>query len=128
MRNPPPESEEQKKLVQYLKLKKYFFFAINNENNTFKQDRRYAMINEMKARANGKIKGASDIVVFLPTQILFIELKRRPKQLKTKLSYSHTKVSVEQEQFLHSVNLYEYANGAVCYGADEAIKLIEEKR
>ena len=123
----PTEAQEQKALVDWLRINNYFFFAPTNENNTYKQNAKYAMINEVKAKSLGKLKGVSDLVVFLPSKILFIELKRRPKKLKSgKLSYSNSKVSNEQDFFIQKVNTYPYAKGAICYGADSAIKFIEE--
>lgn len=127
MNRVPTEAQEQKALVDWLRAKNAFFFAPTNENNTYKQNSKYAMINEVKARSLGKLKGVSDIVVFLPKVILFIELKRRPKRLKSgKISYSNSKISKEQDNFIEKVNSYPYAKGAICYGAEEAIKFIKE--
>jgi hypothetical protein len=123
----PPEYEEQKTLVQWLKAKKIFFFAPTNENNSYKQNRQFAMIAEQKAKVAGKLKGVSDLVVFTDKHILFIEMKRRPKRLKNrKLSVAHTKVSKEQIDFLEKVNRFSYTKSRICYGAKEAIEFIEE--
>ena len=122
----PTEHEEQKAVAQYLRAKKLFFFAPTNENNSHKQDRKWAMVAEQKAKAAGKVKGVSDLVVFAPNSILFIEMKRRPKKLKSgKLSVSHTKVSKEQVLFLDKVKDYGYAKSMVCYGAKDAIDFID---
>ena len=43
------EAIEQQKLIQWLRLKKIFHYATTNENNSYKQDRKYAMIAEQKA-------------------------------------------------------------------------------
>ena len=124
----PTEHEEQKKLIQWLRIKKIFHFANTNENNTFKQDRKYAMIAEAKAKAAGKLKGVADLTVFLPNKILFIELKRSRKTLKSgKLSVSHTNTSPEQLKFLETVNTFVYAVGMVCYGYIEAKTFIENE-
>jgi len=124
----PLEEVEQKALVQWIRAKKLFFFAPMSENNAHKQNRHYAMIAEAKAKAMGKIKGVSDIIVFLPTKILFIELKRQKKKLKNgNFSNSHSKPKKEQIEFLGKVNLYPYAKGYVAYGAKEAIEIIEEE-
>ena len=62
----------------------------------------------------------------LPNKILFIELKRAPKKLKSgKISVSHTNTSKEQEAFIMRVNETSYAVGRVCYGFDEARVFIE---
>ena len=48
--NIPTEAVEQQKLVQWLRLKKIFHYATTNENNSFMQNRKYAMIAEQKAK------------------------------------------------------------------------------
>jgi len=78
----------------------------------------------------GKVKGVSDVIVMLPNKILFIELKRSRKTLKSgKLSISHTKVSPEQKIFLNKINedFNNYAEAYVCYGAEEAKEIIESR-
>lgn len=122
----PSERVEQEKLVQWLRLKKIFHYATTNENNTYKQDRKYAMIAEQKAKAQGKLKGVSDITVLLPNKILFIELKRKGKLLKNgTVSHSNSKVSDAQLDFLNKVNSFDYADGKVCYGFEDAKSFIE---
>lgn len=123
----PIEADEQKALVQWLRAKKIFHFAPTNENNTYKQNPRYAMIAEQKAKAAGKLKGTSDLIIMLPSKILFIELKRRKKLLKNgKYSTTHTNLSKEQIDFLENVAQFEYADSAVCYGCNEAIEYISK--
>ena len=120
------EAEEQKALVQWLQAKRIFHFAVVNENNTYKQDRKYAMIAEVKAKKMGKVKGVSDMVVILPHVVLFIEMKRRAKILKTgQKSLAGIKVSKEQYDFLSFVNNTNVCEGMICYGAKEAIEFIE---
>jgi len=127
--NPILEDTEQKILVQYLRLKKIFHFSPINENQGSSTNRNVAIRVEAKAKSMGKLKGVSDLVVFMPKQILFIELKRAKKVLKSgKLSTSHTKVSDEQKSFLKRANEFPYAKGYVCYGAEEAIKIIEANK
>lgn len=121
----PSEADEQKALVGYLKKKGIFFFATNNENNTFKQDRKYAMIAEQKAKANGKLKGVSDLCIFMEDTIVFLELKRQRPILKSgKLGTPTNKASDEQNDFIAKVNEYKYSYGAVAFGCDEAIKIL----
>ena len=123
----PSEAIEQQALVQYLKKKGYFFFATNNENNTFKQDRKYAMIAEQKAKANGKLKGVSDLCIFTTNTIVFLELKRQRPILKNgKLGTPKNKPSEEQHEFIAKVNGYHYAYGCVAYGCDESIKILND--
>ena len=113
------EEQEQKKLVQWLKLKKIFHFAPMNENKQSFTNPKVAMMIEAKAKSMGKVKGVSDLVVMLPSSILFIELKRAKKRL--------TKVSDSQNVFLSKIGQFCYAKGHVCYGANEAIEIIEKE-
>ena len=125
--NIPSEAIEQQKLIQWLRLKKIFHYATTNENNSYKQDRKYAMIAEQKAKSQGKLKGVADITVLLPNKILFIELKKQGKVLKNgNISHSNSKVSDEQIAFLEKINSFDYAIGKVCYGFDAAKNFIEE--
>ena len=126
MQNLPTEAQEQQYLVQWLRINKIFCFAPVNENNTHKQNRHYAMIAEVKARAAGKLKGTSDLIVMLPNKLLLIELKRQRRKLKSgKLSTSHTNTSKEQLKFLETANTFDYAEARVCYGWEEAKEYIE---
>lgn len=113
------EEQEQKKLVQWLRLKKIFHFAPMNENKQSFTNTKVAMMIEAKAKSMGKVKGVSDLVVMLPNSILFIELKRAKKRL--------TKVSDSQNVFLSKIGQFCYAKGHVCYGANEAIEIIEKE-
>ena len=120
------EAQEQQKLIQWLRLKKIFHFAINNENQQSSTNKMMAIRIAQKAKAMGKIKGASDLVVMLQDVILFIELKSAPRKLKSgKYSISHTKVSDEQKSFLSEVDKFRYADSRVCYGFDESVEFIE---
>lgn len=113
------EEQEQKKLVQWLKLKKIFHFAPMNENKQSFTNPKVAMMIEAKAKSMGKLKGVSDLVVMLPSSILFIELKRAKKSL--------SKVSDSQNTFLSKIRQFCYAKGHICYGASEAIEIIEKE-
>lgn len=125
----PTEEAEQKELVVWLKKCGFFFFATNNENNSYKQNRKYAMIAEVKARATGKLKGTLDLCVFGNDKIFFIELKRQKPILKSgKLGTPKNKPTVEQEAFLLQSNKYEYCVSFVAYGADDAINQLKEHK
>ena len=113
------EEQEQKALVQWLKLKKIFHFAPMNENKQSFTNPKVAMMIENKAKSMGKVKGVSDLIIMLPNKILFIELKRQEK--------SKTKVSDSQNAFLSKIGQFCYAKGYVCYGANEAIEIIEKE-
>lgn len=123
----PIESDEQKALVQWLRIKHIPHFAPINENNHSKLNRQFSVRNEAKAKAMGKMAGVSDIIVLLDKKILFIELKRKKKVLKSGgLSIAHTKASDAQYDFINMVNKFDYAEGAICYGWVEAREFIEE--
>lgn len=124
----PTEAQEQQKLIQWLRLKKVFHFAPINENNQSFSNRLVAMKIEAKSKAMGKVAGVSDVIVMLDNKILFVELKRARKVLKSgKLSVSHTKVSKEQKDFINSINeRFSYSEAKVCYGFNEAREFIEE--
>ncbi|NCD00187.1 MAG: nuclease [Bacteroidia bacterium] len=113
------EEQEQKALVQWLKLKKIFHFAPMNENKQSFTNPKVAMMIENKAKSMGKVKGVSDLIVMLPNKILFIELKRKEKS-KAKVSYS-------QNAFLSKIGQFCYAKPYVCYGAKEAIEVVEKE-
>lgn len=113
------EEQEQKALVQWLNLKNIFYFAPMNENKQSFTNPKIAMMIENKAKSMGKVKGVSDLIVMLPNVILFIELKRAKKSL--------SKVSDSQNAFLSKIGQFRYAKGHICYGAKEAIKIIESE-
>lgn len=128
----PTEYDEQVAFVEYLALMKkknkiVTFFATNNENNSHKQNRKYAMIAEVKARKSGKQKGVSDICVVLKNKVVFIELKRQPRVLKNgTFSKTRAKPTPEQIEFLDGINESDACVGSVCWGAKEAIKFLEK--
>ena len=116
----PSEYEEQKIVVKYLtELKEQekiiTFFATTNENTTYKQSKKWAIIAEIKARASGKRKGVSDLCVVLWDKVLFIEMKKNDKKARTKK---------EQIEFLKDINTSTACFGSVCYGARDAIDYI----
>lgn len=145
MINPPSEALEQQKLIQWLRIKKITFTSMPNENRwsgvirgllikLLGQKRgtqvaaKISSSIENSMRAEGKQKGYPDLIIDEPSVYYYglrIELKRARKQLKTKLSTAHTKVSPEQEEWINKLNKKGY-KALVCYGADEAIKVIED--
>ena len=123
------EDVEQQALVNYLKLHHYDFFAPMNENMLSFLSPKMAVIVEAKAKALGKQKGVLDLVIFLDNKILFLEMKRQGKVLKSgKISHSNSKVSDEQNDFREMLLKYTYTRSAIAYGYKEAIKIIEELR
>lgn len=116
----PTEESEQVALVQWLRLKKISHAHIPNEG-------KMAIQYMKKQKAQGLSKGFPDLIVFVPSKILFVEMKRRAIETKTgKISISHTKVSEEQKEWIDTINCYDYAIAKVCYGFNEAKEFIEE--
>ena len=80
-------------------------------------------------QAEGLKAGVPDLFIPIASKNyhgLFIEMKQRARTLKNaKKSLSHTKVSPEQKKWLETLNKQGFLS-VVCYGADEAIKTIEE--
>ena len=119
------EELEQKKAVDYLEILKrqgkiISFFAPMNENIMSGSNRQKAIIIENKSKAMGKRKGVSDLVIILKDKVLFVELKRAGKRLKSgKISYTGIKVSENQKRFLDEVNKSEVCEGFVAYGFNE---------
>lgn len=122
----PLESEEQASLVQYLKLKKIFYFSV--PNGSYLAGGKLQRVKQMtRLKREGLIDGVSDLVVLLEDKILFIEMKRRPKILKSgKESVSHTSISKDQKIFLESVGKFKYAESTVAYGCKQAIEFISK--
>jgi len=127
------EEEEQKKVVQYLRLlenkkKIVTFFAPVNENKQSKANRTMAIRLATKAKAVGKRAGVSDLVIIFKSEVLFLEMKVAPKVLKSgKLSFTNSKVSDNQIDFLKSVCESDVCDGIVCFGFNDAKEKIDLK-
>jgi len=126
------EELEQKKAVEYLEILKrqgkiISFFAPMNENLMSNSNRQKAIVIENKAKAMGKRKGVSDLVVILKDKVLFVELKRAGKRLKNgKISYTGIKVSENQKRFLEEVNQSSVCEGFIAYGFDDFKEKIDK--
>jgi len=138
------EHDEQVEVVKYLARKKIPFSSMPNENKLggiirkllmgfFPPEKANLVTNrlmssvENKMKAEGKQKGYPDLIIDVANKYyhgLRIEMKQRPRTLKTKMSIAHTKTSDEQLKWLDKLNSNGYY-AVVCYGADEAIKVIE---
>ncbi len=119
------EELEQKKAVNYLRIlerqgKIIAFFAPMNENIMSGSNREKAMKIENKAKAMGKRSGVSDLVIILKDKVIFAELKRSGKKLKSgKISYAGIKVSENQKRFLGDVKKSDVCSGFIAYGFNE---------
>ncbi|MCD8213397.1 MAG: VRR-NUC domain-containing protein [Campylobacter sp.] len=107
----PTEEVEQMKLVDWLRVKKIPHTHVANE-------RMASIAFKKKLKALGVSAGFPDMIVFLPNLIIFIEMKRAKKSL--------SRVSDNQDDWIETINFYDYAKAKVCYGAGEAIDFINE--
>jgi len=118
------EHQEQIKVVNYLNIlqkqgKVVEFFAIPNGGSRHK-------LEAINLKREGVKSGVSDLCVILKNKVLFIEMKRPAKRLKSgKLSTAGIIVSEYQKQFLESISKSEVCEGIVCYGFDEAKNFID---
>ncbi|MBK2126253.1 VRR-NUC domain-containing protein [Fangia hongkongensis] len=111
------EHDHQKTVVSYCKAKKIPVVAIPNAQALSFLNRDAAMRVVAKLKAEGMAKGFPDILIPLVSNNksgLFIEMKS-----------SNGRVSPEQKEWIYQLNNSGY-KAAVCYGADEAIKTIDE--
>jgi len=96
-------------------------FAI--PNGTYKSQRASGMF-----KAEGLKAGVPDLFFPIANKYyhgLFIEMKKRPKILNSgKKSFAWIKVSKEQEEWVQKLRNNGY-EAKVCYGADEAIEVID---
>lgn len=115
--NPPLEEQEQEMLCKWLSIKNIYFFAVPNANAMSSLSPKMATIVMAKLKKTGFKTGVSDLIVFAPKKILFVEMKRAKKPL--------SKTSDKQKQFITIIQKYEYADGAICYGFNEAKTFIE---
>jgi len=115
------EHDEQVEVVKYCDAKGILMFAIPNGTNK-------SLTAQRMFKAEGLKSGVPDLMIPIANKYyhgLFIEMKRRAKRLKNgKKSTSHTKVRPEQEKWLNDLSERGYCVN-VCYGADEAIEVIE---
>lgn len=108
--NNPTEEQEQIALVQYLELRGHTFTAIPNSTYT------KSWSQKLKNKRMGVRAGLPDLFIVLKNNIpLFIELKRK----KT------GKVSPEQKKWVETL-IKANIKVFVCYGADEAIKILAD--
>lgn len=127
MRKLYPEEIEQIAFVNWLKLKKIEHFAVVNENAMSGINRFMATKIASRSKRMGKRKGTSDIVVMLPKQILFIEMKKCQGIRKDGKRRNVNMLEDEQKAFLDNVDTFPYAKGFVAYGCNEAIEIIESE-
>lgn len=120
------ERQEQIKIVQYLKIleaqkKIVTFFSVPNGGSRNK-------LEAVNLKKEGARAGVSDLVIVFKDEVMFLEMKVSPKVLKSgKLSYSNSKISESQKDFLAKVNVSKVCDVIVCYGFDNAKEKIDNK-
>lgn len=121
----PTERQEQIKVIQYLEMLKrkgkiLFYYAIPNGGSR-------NPIEAKNMKAEGVRAGVSDICIITLDIILYIEMKKRAKILKSgKKSTAGIKVSELQKEFIETVTKNPNIKANVCYGFDEAVKFLNE--
>lgn len=108
----PKEEQEQMVVVDWLRVNKIKHIHVANE-------RMASVIYKKKLKALGTYAGFPDLMIFLPTKILFVEMKRAKK--------AYSKASKEQKEWIEDLNIYDYAEARICYGSGEAIDFVKEK-
>ena len=109
------EADEQKAFIAYLQAKGFPYCAIPNANAMSFIDRALAVKIMAKMKAQGLQKGFPDLIVFLPSCVAFVEMKRKKGGV----------ASEEQKDWINLINGYPYAFGAICKGAKEARSFID---
>lgn len=104
----PLEEDEQKALVYWLKLKGIKHTAVPNSTYT------KSWSQKTKNTQMGLCAGLPDLVICLPKELLFIEMKRKPN-----------KPSIDQLDWINRLNDYRGVRAIVCYSFEEAKKEIE---
>ncbi|PZM81822.1 hypothetical protein DLH72_04980 [Candidatus Gracilibacteria bacterium] len=109
-------------LANLLRANNYKF--TKNPNETFTKFYNVKRKNKLE----GVSAGVPDMMIILKRgSLLFIELKRRKKILKSgKLSTSNSKISKEQIEWIEELNKIPNVEACVCYGADEAWEKVQE--
>ena len=120
------EANEQIAFVRYLNiLKKQNKIIDFYSNSNEVADKNIVFGKRLKDM--GKKAGVSDLTIFLENKILFIEMKRKKKILKSGKKSNENLLSKNQEDFLTLVNGLKYAKGYVAYGFEEAKKIIDDE-
>nr|DAM50477.1 MAG TPA: Nuclease [Caudoviricetes sp.] len=109
----PLEDHEMMYFADWLRVNKIPFTHVANERVASVQYKK-------KLKAMGTSAGFPDMLVFLPSKIVFVEMKRAKKSL--------SRVSNEQEDWVDTINCYGYAKAKICYGSGEAIDFIKSEQ
>lgn len=105
------EYEEMKTFVQYLELKGLLFSKIAQETYTPSWGQK------VKNKMSGLRKGVPDMMIVLPSKLLFVEMKR----------VSGGITSPEQLEWLAALDKIPNVRARVCKGAEAAIDFMKEE-
>ena len=108
---PPTEYEECVAFAQYLDLRGLLFTHIAQETFTKNWG------TKIKNKKMGVRKGFPDYAICHNNKLLLLEMKRK----------KNSRISPEQDNWLKKLAKVQGVISAVCYGADEAIKVVEEE-
>jgi hypothetical protein len=86
------ESKIQCDIVQYLQLRGIFFFSVPNEIAGGGRGKT-AMIRTARAKSMGLRSGVSDLIIVLPSKILFMEVKTNTGRQSENQKYFQKKVT-----------------------------------
>ena len=117
-----PEDIEQIEVVEWMRKNNVLHYAIPNGGKRHVK-------NASDLKKQGVSAGVPDLCIPIPNENyhgLYIEMKRRPKILKSgKKSYTNSSASISQLEWISKLNTLGY-KATICYGSDEAIKVIQE--
>ncbi len=113
----PSEFEEQCVFVKWLTEREYKFTAIPNSTWTSS----YSVKN--KNTASGVRAGLPDMIIIVNDSIVWIEMKKLDVKPKKE---GKGGVSEVQQEWLDALNKCSNCRAYVCYGAEEAKKVIED--
>lgn len=111
----PTEASEQATFIHWLRAKQIPYCATANANTMSFTNRDIAVKVMAKQKAQGLSPGFFDLIIFLPKEIVFIEMKRTKGGV----------VSEDQLDWLERYQSYPYCKAFICYGADCAIETIK---
>ncbi len=106
----PHEDQECATLVEYLELRGVRYSHIHHEMYTTSR------MQKAKMKRLGVKSGVPDYIICFPGKLLFIEMKRE----------KGGRVSDSQAEWIESLNGVPNVRAVVCYGFDEARKVIDE--
>ena len=118
------ENLEAENLAQWLRANKYRFSHLANESGL---PPKVAMIAAMRKKRMWVSRWVPDYMIILKRwALLFIELKRPRNILKNGKEWaSPSTISDEQKEWVEELSIIDNVDAMICYGAKEAIKLIE---